>query len=56
MMTKATICQQTTTHDLDAWMDDFMTRLELRVISDHRVIHQDGTVEEVQFKTAGAGE
>jgi hypothetical protein len=34
--------QETTDHDLAAWMDDLLTRIELRVLMEHEVINHQG--------------
>ena len=34
--------QETTDHDLAAWMDDLLTRIELRVLMEHEVIDHQG--------------
>ena len=48
--TTAFINRETTTVDVDKWMDDLLIRIELRTMHPHDVIHQDGTTEsEHQF-------
>jgi hypothetical protein len=34
--------QEMTDHDLAAWMDDLLTRIELRVLMEHEVIDHQG--------------
>ena len=34
--------QEMTDHDLAAWMDDLLTRIELRVLMEHEVINRQG--------------
>ena len=34
--------QEMTDHDLAAWMDDLLTRIELRVLMEHEVISHQG--------------
>ena len=34
--------QETTDHDLAEWMDDLLTRIELRVLMEHEVINHQG--------------
>ncbi len=34
--------QEMTDHDLAAWMDDLLTRIELRVLMEHEVINHQG--------------
>ena len=34
--------QEMTDHDLAAWMDDFLTRIELRTMMEHEVISHQG--------------
>ena len=36
--------------NIQLWMEDFLTRIELRVGIDHTIIHQDGTEEEVNVE------
>jgi len=54
-MGRATFNQQMTDHDLQAWMEDFLIRLELQTMIDHEVHNQDGTVEQVKVRGVGAG-
>ena len=42
---KAFINRETTTVDVDKWMDDLLIRIELRTMHPHDLIHQDGTTE-----------
>jgi hypothetical protein len=34
--------QEMTDHDLAAWMDDLLTRIQLRVLMEHEVIDHQG--------------
>ena len=34
--------QEMTNHDLTAWTDDLLTRIELRVLMEHEVINHQG--------------
>lgn len=54
-MSKAHLNQQMTEKDLLAWMEDFLVRLELRLLHDYQIVHSDGTVEE-KFLVKGAGQ
>jgi len=44
--------QETTNHDLQAWMEDLLSRMELRTMMDHEVIGHDGME---HAKAVGAG-
>ncbi len=56
MRTEAHLNQQSSSKDIEAWMDDLLTRMLLMASMDHEVVHQDGTVEEVKVKAVGASE
>lgn len=48
MVIQGMMPEESSAKDIQSWMDDFLTRVELQVSMDHEVRHQDGTVEEVK--------
>jgi len=56
--TRATafINRETTTGDVDKWMDDLLIRIELRLMHPHDIIHQDGTATESEHPRVVPGE
>jgi hypothetical protein len=44
--TTVLINREATKHDVDKWMEDLFTRIELRVMHPHSVIQRDGTTNE----------